>query len=172
MMDIQEFKSLPDDATLWIYGFEKPLGERDQRIIAERLSSFVRTWDSHKIPVEGAFSIVDDYFVLVAGHTTDGVSGCSIDGSIENFKFFRDVYGLNGLNRNLVYFRNEKGEIEVLDRADFRAAVDNGRLGQDTPVFDITLHKLADLRAGKFETAMSKTWHAAAFLPNGATKSA
>jgi hypothetical protein len=172
MMDTQAFKNLPDDATLWIYGFEQPLGERDQRIIAERLSSFVRTWDSHKIPVQGAFSIVDDYFVLVAGHTTDGVSGCSIDGSIENFKFFRDVYGLNGLNRNLVYSRNENGEIEVFDRAGFQTAVDNGRIGENTTVFDITIHSVADLRAGKFETAMSKTWHAAAFFPDGAKKSA
>jgi hypothetical protein len=157
------FEDFPDDAKLWVYAFAIPLDEGDQRIVSERLRSFVAGWNSHKIPVRGAFSIIEDRFVIVAGVSADGISGCSIDGSVDNFKFFREAYGLDGLNRDLVFFRNEDGNVEALDRTSFKGAVSSGRVGPKTVVFDTTIHSVGDLRAGKFETTFAQSWHAKAF---------
>ena len=42
-------------------------------------------------------------------------------------------------------------------------AVNAGRAGPDTVVFDTSLHTLGDLRAGRFETTFKDSWHVRAF---------
>ncbi len=163
-MDLKEFSDLPDEARLWIYGFENPLDDEAQRLIREQPASFVERWGSHKVPVRGALSIQYDRFVLLAGVSSDGISGCSIDSSVRNFKALKKAHGLDGLNRRLVYYRDHDRSIRALDRAAFQAEVEAGRCHDDTPVFDTTLQTLGELRAGRFELPLSSSWHARAFM--------
>ena len=165
-MELQEFDQFDDDARLWVYGFAKPLAEADRKVVTERLSSFVQTWSSHKIPVTGAFAMVHDRFLLIAGATPEGLSGCSIDSSIENLKYLADHHGLDGLNRSLVFFRNDAGDIECRERGEFQPLVDSGVVGPASVVFDTTIQTVGDLRAGRFETTFQNTWHAKAFPIN------
>lgn len=162
-MMVNAFKDLPDDAKLWIYAFEQPLAERDREIVSERLASFVRGWKSHGAPVTGAFAILHDRFVLVAGKSSDDISGCSIDSSVSNFKWLKEAHGLDALNRGIVYFRGDGGDIEAIDRLAFQKLVDNGKAGKGTIVFDTTLTKLGELRHDKFETTFENCWHARLF---------
>jgi hypothetical protein len=103
-------------------------------------------------------------FAILSGASHNGLSGCSIDSSVQNFKFFRDEYDLNALDRSLVHYRGGDGAVTALDRAAFRVEVDAGRCGADTPVFDLTIPTLGDLRAGRFEVPLADTWHAKLFL--------
>lgn len=162
---MNNFESFPDDARLWVYGFERPLDDEERRRVNERLEAFMAQWHSHNVGVRGDFVILQDRFVILTGASDNGISGCSIDSSVENFKFFRDELGLNALNRNLVHYRDAGGTIRVLDRAAFKSEVVAGSLGPDTIVFDLTIPTLGDLRAGRFETRMAESWHAKAFLP-------
>lgn len=164
-MPLKAFESLPDTARLWIYGFKESLGSEDQELVDERLASFMRSWHSHNVDVSGQYVILENRFVVMSGASRDGLSGCSIDSSVENFKFFRDQHGLDALDRGLVHFRNNDGEIVALDRRAFRSEVDAGRCGADTRVFDLTIQTLGDLRSGRFEVPLSEAWHAKAFLP-------
>ena len=162
-MDLSKFDNFPDDARLWIYGFARTLGEDEQRLIAARLDAFLVDWQSHRVPVRGAYTVAFERFVLVAGWCESGLSGCSIDSSVGQFKELRREHELDGLDRDLVFFRNESGEIEALDRKAFQEAVSGGRAGADTVVFDTIIQTLGDLRAGRFERAFADSWHARAF---------
>lgn len=163
-MEQSQFAKFPDEAQLWIYGFEQPLSIDESRIVSERLTSFMDEWHSHEKDVRGAFAILHDRFVILSGANRDGISGCSIDSSVENFKYFRDKHGLDGLNRNLVFYRGDDGEIKAVERAAFKAEIDAGRCGPDTPVFDTTLSNLGELRADRFEIPMRESWHSRVFL--------
>jgi hypothetical protein len=162
-VDLSTFNDFPDDARLWIYAFERPLSADEATIVDERLAAFMREWHSHKKDVRGAFAIYHDRFVILCGASRDGISGCSIDSSVQQFKRFRDEHGLNGLNRNLVFYRSGDGEIWAVERANFRREIESGRCGPDTIVFDTTLQTLSDLRADRFELPMRDSWHARAF---------
>ena len=164
-MTLDAFKLLPDNARVWIYAFRRPLEGSDRQLIDERLAAFMRSWHSHNADVEGAFAILHDRFVVLSGASRDGMSGCSIDSSVENFKFFRDEHGLDALDRNLVHYRDTNGAIHALDRAEFKAEMEAGRCGSETVVFDLTIRTLGDLRAGRFEMPLTDTWHAKIFLP-------
>ena len=164
-MTFEALEKLPDKARLWIYAFEKPLGESERRLVDERLGAFMTQWRSHHVDVEGAFVVLYDRFVILSGASRDGISGCPIDSSVENFKSFRDQHGLDALNRNLVHYRDADGNIKALDRAAFKAEVDADRCRAETTVFDLTIETLGDLRAGRFEVPLADAWHAKVFLP-------
>ncbi len=163
-MTLDAFSALPDTARVWIYGFDNSLGDTDRRVVTERLAQFLARWQSHGARVDGACTILHDRFVVLSSVGLDGLSGCSIDSSVENFKFFRDQCGLDALNRNLVHYRDAGGVIRALHRTDFAVEVACGRCGPRTHVFDLTIETLGDLRAGRFEVPFAEAWHAKVFL--------
>ncbi|MFQ5511593.1 MAG: hypothetical protein ACE5EO_07060 [Candidatus Krumholzibacteriia bacterium] len=163
MAEVGKLDLLPDDTQLWIYGFSRTLGEHEKGLIDGRLGRFIEEWVSHGDPVRGGYEILLDRFVIVAGRCDSGVSGCSIDDGFGHFKFLRDSHDLDGLDRDLVFFRNESGEIEALGRRVFQEAITAGMVGPDTAVFDLTLQTLGELRAGRFERRFADSWHASVF---------
>jgi hypothetical protein len=163
-MDLSPFKELPDDARLWIYAFDRALTADEATLVRDRLTAFMDEWHSHKKDVTGTFTILEDRFVILSGASRDGISGCSIDSSVANFKHFRDEHGLDGLNRNLVFWRDSEGVVRSAERAAFREEVASGRLSAETSVFDTTAATLGDLREGRFERPMRESWHAKVFL--------
>jgi hypothetical protein len=160
------FDGIPDDARLWVYGFDRKMDADTLSNVEADLDTFVAGWTSHEAPVHGAFEIVEDRFVLMAGWCDSGIGGCSIDSSVGLIRSFEEKYGLDGLDRDLVFFRDGAGEIEALARRDFQSAVETGRITASTFVFDVTIHFLGDLRRGAFETAFENCWHARVFNPN------
>lgn len=171
-MNLGAFDRLSDQASLWIYGFEQPLHDDTRAVVERKLDAFMPTWNTHGVPVRAAYTIACDRFVLIAGESEDGVSGCSIDSCVRNFKELRDEHSIDALNRGIVFFRNEANEVTALDRAAFQVAIDDGRVTGATIVFDLTLRSLGDLRAGRLERAFSESWHARAFRRGDTAQSA
>ena len=162
-MDLSNFRDLPDDAHLWVFGFADPLSDRDKENIEKHLDAFLPRWTSHQVPVRGAYTVLYDRFVLVAGHCRKGLSGCSMDSCVSNFKQLKAQCGLDALNRSLVFYHDREGQIQSLDRPLFQRKVDSAEITPATTVFDTTLQKLGQLRSGDLETLLGKSWHARAF---------
>jgi len=157
------FPAFSDDAKLWVYAMSRPLSEAQREHVASRLAAFIRQWQSHGAPVHGAFEIVEDRFVLITGYVDGGIGGCSTDSMMRVMKELREE-GLDGFDRTLVFFRDAGGRVQAVGRADFQALVAGGQVDADTPVFDTTIQLVGDLRRGGFETALSRSWHAGAFM--------
>jgi hypothetical protein len=154
---------LPGDAQLWIYGFDGEIDAAARESVVQDLYQFVTGWTSHDEPVRGAFEIVEDRFVMLACQCDAGIGGCSIDGSVRVIRSFKDKYGLDAFNRDIVFFRRGDGSIDALTRENFQYEIDAGLIDGDTVVFDTTLTKIEQLRAGRFETTFDNAWHARAF---------
>ncbi len=168
-MNIPEFAHFPDDTQMWVYGFAKPLSEADKGLIRHTMDQFLPQWVTHGQPVDGGYAIVADRFVLLAGRLESGISGCSIDSSVRNFKMLRDKHGLDGLNRGLVFFRDRQGVVQSRPYSQFQKSVDAGEVDSASMVFDTTIDTLRDLRSGRFELKFGASWHARSFsLPTPA----
>jgi hypothetical protein len=156
------FANFPDDAKLWVYAFARPLSPEERAQVEGAMSAFVPSWNSHGAPVNGAFEIVSDRFLLIAGYVDGGVGGCSTDSMVRVMKQLRSA-GIDGFDRSLVFFRDAEQKVQSVKREDFHAMVNAGRIDAGTVVFDPTIQLVHDLRRGAFETTFAKSWHARAF---------
>jgi hypothetical protein len=156
------FPAFPEDAKLWVYAMPRPLTEEQRKLVTARLAEFVTQWNSHGAPVHGAFDIIENQFVLIAGYVDGGVGGCSTDSMVRVMKQLREE-GLDGFDRSWVYYRDGEGNVHTTARSHFQDLVKDGRISPDTRVFDTTIQFVGDLRGGGFETTFARSWHAAAF---------
>ena len=162
-MNLDAFANLPDDARVWIYAFEQELDEHAQQLVREGLGPFMHQWASHEASVEGAFEIFFDRFVVVSAHCSEGISGCSIDSMVRNFKNLHSFHGLDGLKGGILYFRNPQGEIQAVEQLKFRDLIDSGNVSAETPVFQTLIQSLGRLRSGEFEIPFENSFLARAF---------
>ncbi len=157
------FPGVSSEARLWIYGFSRDLTAADCAELEKRLEVFVKEWKTHGAEVSGGFKVFLDRFVFIATET--GVSGCSIDSSVRIFKEIKSSLGLDGLDRNLVFFKEggDEGRVASLPRSSFASLVGEGKVSGDTRVFDLTIQSVGELRQGLFVKPFSASWHAKAF---------
>ncbi len=157
-MDLSEFQDLPDEARVWVHCFEHELSGEQKEIIQRGLEEFLPQWVSHGTPVKAAFKILSGRFVVTAAHPQEGVSGCSIDSLLRNFKTFKTVYGLDGLKGGLLFYRDKEGRIQAVDQLKFQDLMESGEITSETQVFQTLLSNLGQLRAGEFESSFEKSW--------------
>lgn len=162
-MELTAFERLPDHAQVWVFAFNRPLDSGDQEKLERELAGFLPSWNSHQAPVQGAFSVLHDRFAIVAGHCADGLSGCSMDSCVSNFKTLKARHGLDGLDRSLVFYRDREGRVQSCSRITFQQRLDSGEVQPDCTVFDTTLQQLGQLRDGAFELSFERAWHSRAF---------
>ena len=154
------FENFSDEANIWIFGFKNKLDKSKSEIVDSFVENFVAHWHSHRTPVQGAYKIIENQFVVLVAE--DSVSGCSIDNTFGVFKELKHNYDLDALNQGLIYFKRDK-IIEVLERSDFQKLVDENKISADTTVYDLTITKLRQFRAGMWNRPFSKSWQWKAF---------
>ena len=61
-----DFADLPDEARVWVYGFENDLNTDAKNTVSEALRRFIPTWTSHQHLVKAAFAVILNRFALAA----------------------------------------------------------------------------------------------------------
>lgn len=162
-MNFDAFAQMPDDTRLWAYAFDREFTPDEVERLDEIMRAFLPGWVSHGTSVIGAYAVVENRFLLVAGYCGDGIGGCSTDSSVRVVQEIASALQANAFDRSLVFFRNGGGKVVAVSRDDFQELVKQKHVSPDTLVFDTTVQSLGDLRANRFETAYEKSWHARAF---------
>ncbi len=158
------FDELPEEARVWIFSAERTLdaGERD-RLLAH-VDRFIAQWAAHDTPLTAGRELRYDRFLFVAvDQRMAGPSGCSIDALVRQMKGLEQELGVELVNHAPVVFRAD-GEIRRVRRDQFAALASAGEVGPQTTVFDNTLTRLGDVRAGRWETPAASAWHGRAFF--------
>lgn len=159
------FDGLTNGARLWIYGFKRDLQAAEADQVEQLIQTFCGQWRSHGAPVTSGGGVLERHFAMIAGELPDGnISGCGIDASVRLFKDLRDQQQLDALDHSLVHYRQSDGTIATANRALFQALVRDGKVDEQTPVFDLTVETVGAYREGCFELPMRDSWHANAFL--------
>ncbi|MCJ8330590.1 MAG: hypothetical protein HRT89_09475 [Lentisphaeria bacterium] len=161
-MDLSKFTDLSDDARAWVYIFEKPLSEEDLDSVEDKLTRFMESWNCHGASVRGAWHCFENKILIIAGESTDGMSGCSIDSSVRVLKELK-TEGIDALNIANVHYRTAD-EILTIGRTAFANLCNSGSITDETIVFDISsVTRVGQLRETGIEKEFRSSWHAQAF---------
>lgn len=158
------FQELPEDARVWIFAAERALAPGEKARLLAQVDGFIDQWAAHDTPLTAGRDLRYDQFLFVAvDQRQAGPSGCSIDALVRQMKRLEQDLGLELVNHAPVVYR-AGDEIRRLRRDQFAALAAAGAVGPGTTVFDNTLTRLGDVRAGRWETQAANSWHARAFF--------
>ena len=158
------FENLPQDARVWIYSLDRPLEKEDALQLKKDLEPFLESWQSHGRPVQGGWQLQEDRFIFIGALIPEAeISGCGIDASVHAIEAFTQLHNYRLLTGLHLFYRDENGAIQFLDRAAFRKKVRAGMISASTPVFDTSITSMQDLKSSGFELPAGQSWHATVF---------
>jgi hypothetical protein len=144
---------LGNDAYVWIFGISPALDAQKSDALLGHVNAFLDHWAAHGTPIPGAAEVREGSFLIVAADEQREKSGCSIDRMFGTLKQLERDLGVAILDANRIFFRDGQG-IRAVARGDFRNAAT-----AETPVFDVLVERLGDVRAGVWEKPASQSWH-------------
>lgn len=153
---------LPDSARLWIFGVSRPLSGDEEARLLGAVDAFLEGWKAHGHPLAAAREWRHGRFLLVGvDERVEPPSGCSIDALVRTLRELEESLGIEMVGGAPVWYREggSGGEIRRASRPDFRAAASEGRITRETPVFDLSITRLGELREGRWELPAGESWH-------------
>ena len=163
-MPLLPFESLPDESRLWVFGVGRELEQAEERSFLEAVDRFLETWAAHGVPLRCGRDWRHRRFLLVAvDEASEPPSGCSIDAMVEVLKDQERELGMPIVDSSPVWFL-EGDQVRRSSRADFKRLVADGTVGPEVMVFDNTVTRLTEARAGRWERPARESWHQRAFF--------
>jgi hypothetical protein len=159
-MPLVKMETLPDDARVWAFAGDRTLDAGASDALLNEVDLFLSQWNAHGAPLTVGRNWKYGRFLTVAvDQSTAGASGCSIDGLFRTLKALEPKLGASLVTSGLIFFRDEKGAIQSVDREQFAALGAQGKIAPDTRVFDPAVTTLGEWRA-RFELNVEDSWHA------------
>ena len=159
-----DFDELPPVARVWIFAAERPLAEDERARVTQEVDGFIDQWAAHDVPLTAARDVRYDQFIFVAvDERAAGASGCSVDALVRRMKGLQAELGVELVNHAPVLYREGAG-IARVSRERFADLAEDGAVGPGTVVFDNTLTRVEQVRAGRWELPAGESWHGAAFF--------
>lgn len=159
-MSVVEIENLPDSSRTWVFGSDRTLDAAQTKALFAEVDPFLQQWKAHGNELRVARDWSYGRFLTVAvDQSTAGASGCSIDGLFRALKSLQPKLGASLVNSGLIFYRDENGVVQSVDRDRFTALGAEGRVGARTRVFDPTVTSLGEWRA-RFVLDLKDSWHA------------
>ena len=154
-MSLSAFTALPDDARLWLMALGQPT---DASALAPEMDALIARWRHKGVQYQGAWALLEHRILAVAEPTlASEPSGCAIDGMLRGVHQLVAKAGLALEDPSAVIVRLADG-IHAFPRGDLEARLAEGTLDAATPVLDLALLTLGDLRGARFERPLASTW--------------
>src|SRR5689334_21772637 len=144
---------LSNEAYVWIFGISPALDAQQSDALLRHVNAFLDNWAAHGVPIAGAAEVREGSFLVVAADEQREKSGCSIDRMFGTLKQLERELGVDILDSNRIFYRDHDA-VRTVSRADFRNAAT-----PETPVFDVTVERLGEVRAGAWEKPAAQSWH-------------
>lgn len=152
------YNVLPDTTRVWIYQANKPFPAEQVGQVTEEIRAFVESWTSHNRNLKAHGDLLHDRFViLMVDESSADASGCSIDKSVYFLKNLQAKYGVDLFDRMFFSFK-EGEEVITLNRSSFAQAYREGRINDDTLVFDTLVKNKAELDQALLKP-LKDSWH-------------
>ncbi len=159
-MSMVSFDTLPDDARLWCFGASRRPDAAQTAHLLDSMQSFIDSWTAHRRDLHAGFDWTHQRFLRVAVVASRaGASGCSLDALMEQLRMLGAELDLDLIDSMPVWYRDASGSLRMCSRAEFGALGRRGEVTERTHVFDLTLTRLGDVRAGRLEVEAGESWH-------------
>ncbi|HJV47757.1 MAG TPA: hypothetical protein VJ549_00650 [Geothrix sp.] len=160
-MPFSAFDSLPDEARLWLMALARPA---DAAVLAPEMEPLMARWRHKGVQYQGAWTLLENRILAVAEPILAAQpSGCAIDGMLRGVNQLMGKVGLSLEDPQAVIVRLADG-LRAIPRANLETLLADGTLHGATPVLDLALLTLGDLRQGRLERPLSATWIGRKFL--------
>jgi len=154
-MSLSAFAALPDDARLWLLALAQPA---EASVVAPDMEALMGRWRHKGVQYSGAWTLLEGRLLAIAEPTLAAQpSGCAIDGMLRGVQQLATKLELRLEDPQAVLVRLRNG-IQAIPRPDLEARLADGTLDGATPVLDLALLTLGDLRGGKLERPLAATW--------------
>lgn len=154
-MSLAAFAALPDEARLWLFALERPTAAS---VLAADLDAFLGRWRHKGIQYQGAWALLEHRILAISEPTLAAQpSGCAIDGMLRGITQITANLGQALEDPQAVLVRLRDG-LHALRRAELETRLADGTLDGATPVLDLALLTLGDLRQGRLERPLAATW--------------
>ena len=151
--------SLPDNARVWVYQSNRPFSDIEVEKINELLKEFTHRWNDHGDGLKASFEVKYNQFItLINDENHTPASGCTIDSSIQIIKKIEKEFDVNLLDRMMTTFKIANN-VNIVSLANFQKFVKEGKINQDTIVFNNMVNTLYDYK-NKWEVPAKDSWHA------------
>ena len=156
------FSEMMEDSRVWVFPSAQMLSTEAKAQVGKQLDEFLATWDAHGASVRGAYTIDRERFLLVAADSASAhVSGCSIDGLSRAARNALESAGTQLADYSQIFYWNGE-EVEVVDRPKFAELVNQGKIGEQTLMFDPSVTTLKEYQE-RWCRPFSESWHASVF---------
>lgn len=156
------YYEIPKEGKVWVYQTDRQITENEVFSLENELKKFISTWEAHGVGLKAAYQILHKRFVILAlDQNHHAASGCSIDTSVHFFQELGKNLKVDFFDRTQIFFL-EKEELKNISIKDLRNAIKEGKIQNNTLVFDTTVQQKGDLenwlKPAK-ETWLSKYWN-------------
>lgn len=154
-MSLSAFAALPDDARLWLLALASPT---EPAVLAPEMEALMGRWRHKGVQYQGVWTLLENRILAVAEPLlASAPSGCAIDGMLRGVHQLAAKVGVPLEDPHAVIARLAEG-IRAIPRQDLEARFADGTLEGTTPVLDLTLLTLGELRQGRMERPLAATW--------------
>lgn len=158
-----DYDQLPDDARVWVFAASEGLSPDAESRLLEQVDAFLDGWNAHGHPLAGGRRWHEGRLLLVGvDERSAPPSGCSIDALHRVLKDFEAETGVGLTDHIDVLYRDAEGRIVRRSRPDFARLARSGEVDLDTPVFDLTITRRAEVEQS-LEVPARDAWHRRAF---------
>ena len=152
------FSTFPDTARLWLMAFPRPLDESEKAKLAGGFEAFLPHWKTHSTAIESGWTLLEDQIFAVVENTMGtSPSGCSIDAKLRQSIKLASILELPFLDAQSIVVR-ASGKLMVVAKSSLESLLQDGTLDATTPVVDLGLLELGQLRSGQLERPLANTW--------------
>jgi hypothetical protein len=127
-------------------------------LLAPDMQGLLGRWRHKGIQYQGAWTLLEKRILAIAEPTlASQPSGCAIDGMLRGVSQLVAKQAMALEDPQAVIVRLEDG-LHVIHRSELEPQLSAGTLDGATPVLDLALLTLGDLRQGKLERPLAATW--------------
>lgn len=156
-MDAPMFPGLPDESRLWVIPLDAELGPERLPALESAMAELLGAWRHKGKAYEGRWRLEGGRCLLVAEPTMAAEpSGCAIEGFFTRLDARLRALGLGRLPEAFVLVEAEGWR--AVPRTELGAWIREGRLGMETPVVDLSLFSVGQLRASGLLKPLRATW--------------
>src|SRR5215510_4583838 len=153
------YNNMPTDSRVWVYQSSRKLTEAETASVTKKADDFIEQWTAHGALLKASFEIRDSVFLLMLVDEKQAMaSGCSIDKSVHFILGLEGELGISLTNRLLFAYRNNAGEVSVVNKNEFERLLKTGIISDETSVFNTLVKNKSELESG-FEIPFEKSWH-------------
>ena len=151
-----------ENSRVWIYQSNRELSATELSKIESILAAFTVEWTAHNHALKAKAEVrYNRFIILMVDERQAGASGCSIDKSVNLMKAIEQEFGINLFDRfNMAY--RDGAELKSASRLEFEELIKQGKVDNDTIVFNNLVQTLADLER-KWEVRYQHSWHPQVF---------